>query len=104
MKSVLHANANQEFAENHKMVGNPGNPVKYTKNDFLDAKKVAEMFGISTAEATKFMRILCIKHTLFGANGHKAPVVIRTSKTGNNFSLHPMAHEIFQEFLTKQRG
>lgn len=102
MKSVLHRVANTEFTKTHTTIGSTMNPVKYSKSDYLLPSMVAKKFDITTKQATEFMRILCIRRYTFAVNGHKSPVIIRTG--GNSYALHPMAHEIFQEFLEKQRG
>ena len=103
MKSVLHKNVNEEFAENHITVGSVTNRVTYTKKDYLDASSVAKKFNISQKQAIESMRILYSKNIQFGVNGHKTPVVTKF-KGKSGMVLHPFALDVFKDFLTNQRG
>lgn len=103
MKSVLHKFITSEFAEKHVTVGSGTYPVKYTKDDYLNAEKVAKQFQITQKQAIESMRILYSKNIQFGVNGHKTPVVTKF-KGKSGMVLHPFALDVFKDFLTNQRG
>ena len=104
MKSVHHAFVTTESKQNLVSIGTPSNPNKsFTKADFMPPHKVAKQFNIPIETARELMKTLLIRQTIFVLNGHKAQVVSSLGKEKGLF-LHPLATEIFQEFLTKQRN
>jgi hypothetical protein len=104
MKSVHHAFLPAESRQNLVSIGSPSNPDKsFTKADFLPPNKVAKKFDIPLEMARILMKTLLTQQSIFILNGHKARVVSTLGKQHGLF-LHPLATEIFQEFLTKQRN
>ena len=104
MKSTHGKFATREDAEKFISVGKPGNLAStYTKADFLTPGKVAEKFKISTEEAKKVMKQMKSHNTSFILNGHMSTAVVNLGKS-NSMYLHPMATEVFEKHLNKQRG
>ena len=103
MKSTHDKYATREDAEKMVSVGKPGRyAVSYTKDDFLPPSKVGEKFGISTEEAKKLMRQLRFRNASFVLNGHMAKVIVKMG--GSIDYLHPMALEVFEQLLNKQKA
>jgi len=73
----------------------------YKKSDFLTPTMVAKKFGIAKEVASTLMQRLMRQGIVFGLNGNKKNVVQR-SKNGETLYLHPMAIEVFQEYLNKK--
>ena len=104
MQSVHHAFLTTQDKQNLLSIGSPSNPNNsFTKADFLPPSKVAKRFDIPIETARKLMKTLLLRQTFFALNGHKARVVSNMGKQHGLF-LHPLATEIFQEFLTNQRN
>jgi len=104
MQSVHRAFLTTETKQKILSIGSPSNPNNsFTKADFLPPNKVAKQFDIPIETARELMKTLLLKRTFFALNGHKALVVSNMGKQHGLF-LHPLATEIFQEFLTKQRN
>jgi len=104
MKSTHNLVVTKENAKNMTIIGDPFHPVtEYTKDDFLSPSKVAKKFGISTENARNLMKKLEHKGIVFGLNGHKKPVISKAKPNSHTLFLHPMAIEVFQEYLNNQK-
>ena len=104
MKSIHGKFATREDTEKFISVGKPAKQaVSYTKADFLTPGKVAEKFQISTEEAKKVMKQMKFRNVSFILNGHMSTAVVNLGKS-NSMYLHPMALEVFEKQLNKQRG
>jgi len=103
MKSVLGRNITTENATKLHVYGSVDKPVTtYSKSDFLTPTMVGKKYGITTEEAKKLMQTLMRNGVVFGLNGHIKEAVVRLKKTSNTIYLHPMATEVFQEYLNKK--
>lgn len=84
-----------------KRVGSSGEPIVFTKDDFLTKRFLATKFKISTEMAEKVMKKMQFQKAKIIVNGHAAPVVVQyKSKTPR---VHPMGLDIFQEYLNKEK-
>ena len=91
-----------ENAAHMHIYGSASEPVtSYKKCDFLTPTKVAKKFGIAPEEALAIMQKLMRQGVVFGLNGNKKNVVQKSLK-GGTLHLHPMAIEVFQEYLNKK--
>jgi len=103
MKSVHHAFVPHESKQNLVSIGSSYNPNKsFTKDDFLPPRNVAKKFNISIEDARIVMKSLLSRRAIFVLNGHRAQIITNLGKQHGLF-LHPLATEIFQEYLNKQR-
>ena len=103
MKSVRNVFISNQERKNLVSVGTPGHPVKsFTKADFLPYDAVAAKFEISEELAQSIMQMLFKKKAIFVLNGHRANVIVNMNQ-GTDMFLHPMATEIFQKYLEKQK-
>jgi len=104
MKTLHYKSATKEDTKTFVTVGSANNPKNnYTKDDFLTPGKVGEKFGISTDEAKTLMKKLKFRNASFILNGHMAQVVVDLGKRGCLY-LHPMATNIFEQQLNKQKA
>lgn len=104
MKSVLNLSVSNQDKQKMTTIGSTTHPVTtYTKDDFLTPAAVAKKFNITTSQATEIMKKLIFKRAVFALNGHKTPIILRF---GNNSTmrLHPMAFDIFQEYINNQKA
>ena len=103
MKSVHNKNITKEEAKKMVNVGTINKPVNtYTKDDYLTAAKLEKKFDISTTEARKKKKKLNFKRAVFALNGHKTPVIVRLG-TSSTLKAHPMAMEVIQQEINKQK-
>lgn len=92
----------EERKKGMKKVGTSGKPQVFTKDDFLTKRFLAAKFKVSTELAEKTMKKMQLAKAKIMVNGHPAPVVIQyKSKTPR---VHPMALDIFQEYLNKEKA
>lgn len=103
MKSVHDKYVTKEARQNLVSVGKPfKQEEKYTKSDFLTPGMVAKKFQISTENAKKIMQKFYKEQTSFVLNGRRASVIVTLGQS-HSFYLHPMAIEVFQNTLNKQK-
>ncbi|MBR3148466.1 MAG: hypothetical protein IKF41_03965 [Alphaproteobacteria bacterium] len=94
-------NLTDERKSTMKRVGSSGEPIVFTKDDFLTKRFLATKFKVSTELAEKTMKKMQLAKAKIMVNGHPAPVVIQyKSKTPR---VHPMGLDIFQEYLNKEK-
>ena len=87
----------------NRAVGLPGKPVKnFNKTDYLTKRSLVAKFHESQELIEKTIKTLRVHKISFNVNGHRSPVVM--DKYSDTPRVHPMALDIFKEYLEKQKA
>lgn len=89
--------------EESKTIGSAKMPIKtFTKEEFLTKRFLAAKFKESAELIEKTLKEMAFRHVTFSLNGHATPVVVKAGQT--RLRVHPMAMDVFTEYLEKQKA
>lgn len=93
---------NGEKKSNILIFGSATNPIKLKKEDFLIKRDLTKKFSTSNASVQKALDTIYKQNISLVVNGHKVYAVV--FKTGSKtMQLHPLALNIFQDYLERQK-
>ena len=77
-------------------------PIVFKKEDFLTKRFLAAKFHENQELIEKTIKNMQLHKASFVVNGHRSPVVM--DRYSNTPRVHPMALDIFKEYLEKQKA
>ena len=93
---------NDEKKSNILRFGSATHPIKLKKEDFLIKRDLTKKFSTNNASVQKVLDKIYKNNISLIVNGHKVYAVV--FKTGSRtMQLHPLALDIFQDYLERQK-